>query len=187
MRRERGVVLFIALIVLVAMALAGIALVRSVDTGVLVAGNLAFKQGATAAADMAVESARSWLITNKDILADDHTTDGYYSTWQEGLDLTGNDPTKTDLNWASAGKALTTDAAGNTAIYIIHRMCQDTGSDTTNCVRNADSSAAFTGYTGRAGYGSGSIQTELALVFFRVTVRVTGPRNTVSYVQSVLY
>src|SRR4051794_33864237 len=50
-RRQQGVVLLIALIVLVAMTLAGIGLVRSVDTGNMVAGNLAFKQGATLAGD----------------------------------------------------------------------------------------------------------------------------------------
>ena len=44
---QSGVVLFIALIVLVAMSLAGVALVRSVDTNLLIAGNLAFKQGDT--------------------------------------------------------------------------------------------------------------------------------------------
>jgi hypothetical protein len=36
-RRERGTILFVALIVLVAMSLAGIALMRSVDTNVLIA------------------------------------------------------------------------------------------------------------------------------------------------------
>ena len=65
--RQRGVVLFIALIVLVAMALAGIALVRSVDTGILVAGNIAFKQGATNAGDQGLEAARTWLVTNKSV------------------------------------------------------------------------------------------------------------------------
>jgi len=49
--REQGVILFVALIVLVAMSLAGIALMRSVDTSVLVAGNLAYRQGATSVAD----------------------------------------------------------------------------------------------------------------------------------------
>ena len=43
-RAQQGVILFIALIVLVAMSLAGIALMRSVDTNVLIAGNLAFRQ-----------------------------------------------------------------------------------------------------------------------------------------------
>ena len=54
-RAQRGVILFIALIVLVAMSLAGIALMRSVDTNVMIAGNLAFRQGATLAADRAFE------------------------------------------------------------------------------------------------------------------------------------
>jgi Tfp pilus assembly protein PilX len=57
--RQRGAILFIALIVLVAMTLAGIALMRSVDTNVLIAGNLAFRQGATAAGDYGVEDART--------------------------------------------------------------------------------------------------------------------------------
>lgn len=50
-RAQQGVVLFVALIILVAMTLAGIALMRSVDTNVLIAGNLAFRQGATMAGD----------------------------------------------------------------------------------------------------------------------------------------
>ena len=45
-KSQKGVVLFFALIALVAMSLAAAALVRSVDSGVLVAGNLAFKQSA---------------------------------------------------------------------------------------------------------------------------------------------
>jgi Tfp pilus assembly protein PilX len=53
-RAQQGVVLFIALIVLVAMSLAGIALMRSVDTNVLIAGNLAFRQGATMAGDWGI-------------------------------------------------------------------------------------------------------------------------------------
>ena len=55
MRREQGVVLFIALIVLVAMSLAGIALMRSVDTGILIAGNLGFRQNATHVGDLGIE------------------------------------------------------------------------------------------------------------------------------------
>jgi Tfp pilus assembly protein PilX len=50
-------VLFIALIVLVAMTLAGIAIMRSVDTATLIAGNLAFKQGTVQSSDNGVEQA----------------------------------------------------------------------------------------------------------------------------------
>ena len=55
--RQRGVVLFIALIVLVAMSLAGIAIMRSVDTGNLIAGNVAFQQGTLASADRGIDDA----------------------------------------------------------------------------------------------------------------------------------
>ncbi len=54
--RQRGAVLLIALIVLVAMTLAGIAMMRSVDTGILVSGNMAFRQSATLAADAGINS-----------------------------------------------------------------------------------------------------------------------------------
>ncbi|MCZ7654374.1 MAG: hypothetical protein M5R42_08960 [Rhodocyclaceae bacterium] len=48
---QRGVALPIALIVLVAMVLAAVTLIRSVDTATMVAGNLTLKQSATHAAD----------------------------------------------------------------------------------------------------------------------------------------
>ena len=67
-RRERGLVLFIALIVLVAMSLAGVALMRSVDTGTVVAGNMAFKQAAIMVADRGTQEAAKWLQDNSCLL-----------------------------------------------------------------------------------------------------------------------
>ncbi|HLB44195.1 MAG TPA: hypothetical protein VJK49_02320, partial [Candidatus Limnocylindrales bacterium] len=61
-RAQRGVVLFIALIVLVAMSLAGVALIRSVDTGSVIAGNIAFRQTAMHVGDNGIEAARTWLL-----------------------------------------------------------------------------------------------------------------------------
>ena len=63
-RKQSGVVLFISLIILVAMSLAGIALIRSVDTSNLIAGNLAFLGwflGAAARRELAVDQARHVL------------------------------------------------------------------------------------------------------------------------------
>ena len=48
---QHGIVLFTVLIALVVLSLASVALVRSIDTGVTIAGNLAFRQAATQAAD----------------------------------------------------------------------------------------------------------------------------------------
>src|SRR5471032_278355 len=89
-RRQRGVVLLIALIVLVAMTLAGIGMMRSIDAGTLVAGNIGFREAAVATADTGVEAARTWLLANSTSLNTDNTTAGYYSTRQDSLDFTGN-------------------------------------------------------------------------------------------------
>ena len=66
---QRGVVLFIALLVMVALSLAGIALIRSTDTATIVTGNLAFKQAAASAVDRSIEQAIDALF---DPVADPH-------------------------------------------------------------------------------------------------------------------
>ena len=54
---QKGVSLFISLVTLVIITLAGIALLRSVDTGALVAGNLAFKDATMQATSIGMEEA----------------------------------------------------------------------------------------------------------------------------------
>ena len=58
---QQGVSLIFALIALLLIGLSTLALVRSVDTGSLVLGNMSFKQDATAAADQGVRTAFNWL------------------------------------------------------------------------------------------------------------------------------
>ena len=55
--RERGAVLFVALVVLVLMSYAAVSVVRSMDTSNLIAGNLAFKQATMQASDRAITDA----------------------------------------------------------------------------------------------------------------------------------
>jgi type IV pilus assembly protein PilX len=198
-RAQSGVILFIALIVLVAMTLAGIALMRSVDTNVLVAGNLAFRQGTTLAGDWGIEEARTWLNTNTGntlYTSQPGVTDGtsYFANFQSGVDLLGVGTAADDFNWTSAGSAarnLGTDAAGNEVRYIIHRLCQfdgDPNSAAANCVRfsgGGGSAAASTGTKGVVGYGTAALP-GVSTVYYRVTVRVAGPRNTLSFVQAIL-
>ena len=67
-RRERGVVLFVALIVLIIMTLAGLALLRQMTTGVSIAGNIAFKENATSVADRGAEVAMQYLALPTTVL-----------------------------------------------------------------------------------------------------------------------
>jgi len=193
-RAQRGAVLFISLIVLVAMSLAGLAMMRGVDTGALIANNLAFKQGATTAGDAGIEAARTWLMANTGAtLYNDQpgvtNGTGYWATWQQGLDFTGTDAdTTNNFDWSTRAVALAADAAGNQVSYVIHRMCDATGNPASiNCIRVTDSTGSTAGGSkGAAAFGTYAI-TSPSQAFFRITVRVIGPRNTVSYVQAVVY
>jgi Tfp pilus assembly protein PilX len=191
-RKQRGVILFIALIVLVAMSLAGIALMRSVDTNVLIAGNLAFRQGATMSADWGVEAARSWLDANKagTTLSTDQPVSYYWANWQTGIDLVGVGTSTDDYDWSQAMN-LGQDSAGNEVRFVIHRLCQVAGNPTdaaSNCMRSTvgTSSSAVTGSPKEDAIVGGGAITTPGTVFYRVTIRVAGPRNTFSYVQAVL-
>ncbi len=198
-RKQRGVVLFIALIALVVMSLAAVALIRSVDTNTIIAGNLAFKQSATISADTGMESAIEWLNNNTASLATDsgaNQASGYYSTSDSGLSLTA-DSTWTEANSAHAGEAGCpdtgscisgldgngTDESGNNIRYVIERMCTVTGDPTPEaclfgttadegCIRVGD--PACTGQP-------------VLSPMYRVTTKVTGPQNTVSYTQAFIY
>ena len=186
-RAQRGAVLFIALIVLVAMSLAGLALMRAVDTGTLIASNLAFKQSATAAGDEGIEAARGWLLSNGGPpLYSDIPASAYYSTMQNNVDLIGSDPTKPDFDWSTA-VTIGTDAAGNTVKYVIQRLCDLPGDPASvNCIRATGSSSNSTGTRGAVSYGGYAISVPTG-AFYRITVQVTGPRNTLSYVQATVY
>jgi Tfp pilus assembly protein PilX len=191
-RRERGVILFVSLIVLVAMSLAGIALMRSVDTNVLIAGNLAFRQGATLAADRGIEDAKTWLAANAGgtTLFNDQPVPYYWANWQEGVDLVGVGSAADDYNWNNANN-LGLDAGSNEVRYVIHRLCTTAGDPSgagTSCVKAsvaAGAGASGAGTKGAVGYGTAALP-GISNTYYRVTVRVTGPRNTVSYVQATL-
>lgn len=191
-RREGGVVLLIALIVLIAMTLAGIGMLRSIDTGTLVAGNIGYRQSAVATADTGVELARAWLLANANSLNADNPAAGYYSTRQDSLDLTGNrSEGGTDgVDWGGsdpsqpvkAFSAGTPDPSGNQVFYLIHRLCNSPGiANLSDCART---SVTGLGSTQDAPDYSGYGLTLNTQVYYRITARVNGPKNTVSYVQA---
>ena len=196
-RRERGVVLMIALIVLVAMTLAALSLIRSIDTGTLVAGNIGFRESAVATADSGIEAARTWLIANATSLDSDNATQGYYSTRQDSLDITGNktsggtdgvdwggsDPTQ-PVKGFDAGTTL--DTTGNHVYYLIQRLCSIPGSINAPSQSCTVASASGLGSTqGTPDYSRYGLPSKNE-AYYRITSRVVGLKNTVSYVQAVI-
>ena len=185
-RAQRGVVLFIAMIVLVAMSLAGVAMIRSVDTTLGIAGNMAFRQSTLQSGDQGVNAAYTWLLANSGgtTLQNDNAVSGYYSS------RPGSEPNWYDPNVWTGAVSLTPDAAGNTPRYIIHRMCNCSATPYNGTCQdgiNQNSCATFTPSTGGAAGGSMQVGASQFVgatqVYYRITSRVDGPRNTTSVIQ----
>jgi len=183
---QRGVVLLITLIALVTLALAALALVRSVDTNIIVAGNVSLKQAATLTADNGVETAIARLNENIAVLDFDEAGEAYYAT------SNGFDPL-VDATWSGgvairpaegAGIVGGVDQSGNRIRYVIQRMCSEDGvpSETTCLVVTAE----VLGGSKRIGPLGNEEETSISPIY-RITARVDGPRNTVSYVQAFVY
>jgi type IV pilus assembly protein PilX len=202
--RERGIVLIIALIVLVAMTLAGVALVRSVETGNIVAGNLAFKQGATLAGDSAVESAIGWLepLSGASLMYTDNPNAGYYATSQDLLDRTGqrNDPARALVDWdnnncnglanSNCIRPSASIAVGDNSVsYIIHRLCKYEGdpNESANSCVSYESKIAGSSKRGEIKAGEDKRFSALPVPYYRITSRIKGPRNTVSFVETMVH
>ena len=199
-RRQRGVVLFIALIVLVAMSIAGIAMFRQVGIGVTIAGNLAFKQNATDVADLGTEDAIAWLTgaAPYGIAPPSLNTDqapGYKACAMDApppfagiCPWTNFDPTT--FNWTTdAVQSTPDDGTGNKVQYVIHRLCAFVNGGTgdpanTPCVTFGSVGAG--GSKGGGAYGVLPLA-NTAQPYFRITSRAEGPRQTVSYVQVIMY
>ena len=191
MAAQRGIVLFFALVALVIMSLAAVALIRSVDTNTIIAGNLASKQAAVTSADSGVETAIVWMsgVSDTAIFNTDNATKGYYATQTA-------DPTK--FNWDASDSLPADDASGlidangkdksgNTVRYVVQRMCRNAGAPAKeNCLFGSpvvESNSQSVRDTTRAGAVLPVEQSPM----YRVTARVVGPRNTVSYIQAFVY
>lgn len=198
--RQRGIVLFFALIAMVVMMLAAVALIRSVDTSTSVAGNLAFKQSATVSADSGVETALALLRDSSldtTVNSAANAAKGYFATAEE-RNLTGSLTTIAAFSWNDTNSAVAKgegivaglDASGNRARFVIERMC-------TTAVANAVPSKANCLFGQGAAGGSSSgikdgypglLQSAASISpVYRVTAQVTGPKNTISYVQAYIY
>jgi len=184
---QRGVVLLIALIILVALTLSAVALMRSVDTTNLIAGNMSFNQSAVLAGERSTEIAiTNWLQPNTGTgdldLHTNNVANGYRAVRQDPATGVSWDAfwTATLSTQAVTG---TTDAAGNTVSYVIHRLCDAEGAPYNAAVHC--SKPPTSGSSGSFGAG-GPSPIANSQVYYRITTRIAGPRNTVAYIQTIV-
>jgi len=184
-RAQRGVSLLFALLALVALSLATLGLVRTIDTGALVLGNIGFKQDAAVAGDQATRKAIDWLKLNAAGLDADLAGSGYYASTKERngdltvtpVDATGQQQvsniSRKLIDWDNDGECnyapdasyascsiKTADGGtinGNKTRYVIFRLC-DIAGDSNDEINNscAKPMAASTGSSNRGGMCYGS-------------------------------
>lgn len=132
-RRQSGVVLFVALIAMLLLSLAGIALVRSVDTTLGVAGNLGFRHTSIAPVNRAIEQAIQdvFKATPPVTSTADDMGHNYFSTLQPGESrsgvpalLQGDYASMSSAYSSTVGTAAWPDAISGTELrWIVERMC----------------------------------------------------------------
>jgi len=209
--RQRGASLIFAIMALVIMALAGVALLRSVDIGALILGNIGFKRDATSAS--AVVTAQALIdLDNRRIagkLDADDAPNGYYASSLDAIDLdpTGGSTSASNkmalVDWLGDGNCayasantftscvqakLGASVNGSTVRWIITRLCKEAAiqSATNPCQRPPVGSTAAAASRG-ALTGGGRITGASSSPYYRIIVRTEGARNTVSFTEAVVH
>jgi type IV pilus assembly protein PilX len=183
--RQQGVVLIFSLIVLLILAIGAVAVLRSVNSSLLSAGNLAFHRDLVNQAEQALSTVMTEFKTNGPPLNGATIADlpaaNYVSsalpTNAQGVPLVLLDNAAFALV-GSAANILPGATPDVTIRYIIDRLCTNTGNaNIVNCVQS----------TGLPTGGTANHNTALAppsATVYRVSVRVDGPRNTQAFLQT---
>ncbi len=209
-RNGNGASLLVALVVLVMMSMGALAMVRLVGTGLLVAGNFAFRQAAVLASENGSEAAIDWLSARA-ATADMYVNlpaAGYYANVTPGLDFTGSAATALNpavaaaVDWLDdqcgsrsgivclqASPALPVDPAGHVVRYLIQRLCRTTGSPgaASNSCLLYRSSQGGSANRGQLSYGASKRFQPTDTVYYRITVHVRGPRGTTAFIQTLVH
>ena len=183
--RQQGVVLIFSLIVLLILAIGAVAVLRSVNSSLVSAGNLAFHRDLVNQAEQAVSTVMTEFKTNAPPLNGATIADlpaaNYVSTAlptnAQGVPLV----LLSNAAFAAVGSAanILPGATPDVTIrYIIDRLCTNTGNaNIINCVQS----------TGLPTGGTANHNTALAppsATVYRISVRVDGPRNTQAFLQT---
>jgi len=175
--RQRGYMLMLVMVALVAMMISAVALIRSMDTSQLVAGNLASRNATMHSADVGVQQAVTWIQAQSatGALNNDAANLGYYAEEAE-------ESWNSASFWSTCTSCTAHDNAGNNVYWVINRMCKLAGSPngTGNYCSSLNGSAANGG-----SYSSDAINfTGSPKYFYRITIQVVDGRNNATLSQA---
>lgn len=196
--RQRGVVIIFGLIALAIMLIGAVAMVRSMNTSLANAGNLGFKRDLTNQGERALAEVVQQMQTGDlgtELQRQDHNrARNYRATQYRGADVTVQGlplALVSDVAFADAGSTardIAVDDMGITVRYVVERMCRNTGpADGDHCtmadslVSNAANASDPVTAEFTSSGGAGAVPQQ---VVYRLSVRVTGPRQTQAFFQT---
>jgi hypothetical protein len=181
--------MLIALIALTLLTIAAVAMVRAFGTTSVLAGNLAFRRDLTNQGERAVQAVRQAFLTGG-ALHDDATREvdalgaNYFATRLESNSQGVPLVLVKDSLFSSKGLTdrndITDGSAGVILRYVVDRQCTGGGA-------YSDSACVMTEGS-QDGGGSNWLKKPSgeSRPVYRISVRITGPRNTQAYLQTTL-
>ena len=189
---QSGIVLVVTLIALVILMLASIALIRSTESSSLIAGSIGFKRDMINQAERTMPVIRTRFISgtlSNDTVRNSNLVGANYSAAILATDATGI-PTvlanKTTFDTTYGSNNISDTTAAITVRYVIDRMAFAAGpiTVTNNLLGTSvtDEGGNVKGIQGVGGSGGKVTGSDRAL--YRISMRVSGPRNAETYIQS---
>jgi type IV pilus assembly protein PilX len=184
--RERGVVLIFTLIVLLILTIGAVGLMKSMNSSLFSAGNLAFRRDLVNQGEQAVSNVLNLFKTGGALASSAATTanlgSANYSATMLSTNTQGVPNALLDSGqFAAAGFSapdISVPNYGVTIRYVIDRLCNATGaSNNISCVQSA------AGTTAETVTALGPLTPPTATVY-RLSVRVSGARSTQVFLQT---
>ena len=188
--RQRGVVMLFGLIALAIMLIGAAAMVSSMNSSMLNAGNLGFKRDMTNQADRAVAVVVNRLVsgaliaevTREGSLAAQNYSATILPTSAQGLPNALVNTTAFGIV-GTAANDITLTSQGVTLRYVIDRLCVNTGPATSDHCSMAPDASPRSGPASALGSPPPAPRDQ---VQYRVSIQVTGPRDTQAFYQATL-
>jgi type IV pilus assembly protein PilX len=195
-QRQNGVTMLFGLFALAIMMLGAAAMVRSMNTSMVMSGNLGFKRDLTNQAERAADAVMGLLTTgalSSETARSQHLQASNYSatmlpTNPQGIPLV----LVNDSQFSGAGVSsndITVAEQGVVLRYVLDRLCLNTSlADASHC-QMSESGAPMGGNASggpgaedsAASGGGGALPLQTV---YRLSIRVNGPRNTQAYFQT---
>lgn len=194
---QSGVALIMVLIMLTAMTIAGVALIRVVDSANVISGNFAFRQATLNIADLGTEAAVAELAIIRASSSETPYPPGcttacrYFPARSVGTEMLDNKGLPTKGNVDGKGTRNVIDWSVKDPVaglpsqyfirYVIDRQCAV--APVTDVVNDCSNTTPQGGGSKKSG---ATVFSSASVIYYRVSIQVSGPRNTQSHVQVML-